>query len=277
MITGKGKAFVAGADVPWFVNRLDAKRVDDIVAFTRRGHELLQQVREDAEGRDREGRRPLARRRLRARARVRLDRRARSAPRSGSRSAGSGSIPGLGGTQRLSRRIGVAAREGVHLHGQHDQRGRREGARHRRPRSRRTTAMKAAIAELVRKGKPAGAPRRRPRVPAGFEGLARLFPAGRGPSRRSSPRSPRTPKTRRLSTAFARRRRSRSGSRTSSSTERRRWSIDRGNRAGARAPRGDLRARRTPTSGSRASAARGRRSPGSRRASYHPDREMPGV
>jgi enoyl-CoA hydratase/3-hydroxyacyl-CoA dehydrogenase len=38
---GAGKAFVAGADIRYFVDKIKAGRIDDIVAFTRRGHELL--------------------------------------------------------------------------------------------------------------------------------------------------------------------------------------------------------------------------------------------
>ncbi len=38
---GAGKAFVAGADIKYFVDKIRAGRIEDIVAFTRRGHELL--------------------------------------------------------------------------------------------------------------------------------------------------------------------------------------------------------------------------------------------
>lgn len=44
VLQGAGKAFVAGADIRYFVKHIKADRVDDIVAFTRRGHELLLRI-----------------------------------------------------------------------------------------------------------------------------------------------------------------------------------------------------------------------------------------
>ncbi|MDJ0829189.1 MAG: 3-hydroxyacyl-CoA dehydrogenase NAD-binding domain-containing protein [Desulfobacterales bacterium] len=41
---GAGKAFVAGADIRYFVQKIKAGQIPDIVAFTRRGHELLQRI-----------------------------------------------------------------------------------------------------------------------------------------------------------------------------------------------------------------------------------------
>ncbi len=41
---GAGKAFVAGADIRYFVQKIKADRIGDIVAFTRRGHELLLRI-----------------------------------------------------------------------------------------------------------------------------------------------------------------------------------------------------------------------------------------
>ncbi|MBW2040874.1 MAG: enoyl-CoA hydratase/isomerase family protein [Deltaproteobacteria bacterium] len=41
---GAGKAFVAGADIRYFVQKIKAGKIDDIVAFTRKGHELLMQI-----------------------------------------------------------------------------------------------------------------------------------------------------------------------------------------------------------------------------------------
>jgi len=38
---GMGKAFVAGADIQFFVNKVKADRIDEIEAFTRKGHELF--------------------------------------------------------------------------------------------------------------------------------------------------------------------------------------------------------------------------------------------
>ncbi|MDJ0912573.1 MAG: 3-hydroxyacyl-CoA dehydrogenase NAD-binding domain-containing protein [Desulfobacterales bacterium] len=41
---GAGKAFVAGADIRYFVQKIKSGQIPDIVAFTRRGHELLQRI-----------------------------------------------------------------------------------------------------------------------------------------------------------------------------------------------------------------------------------------
>ncbi len=41
---GAGKAFVAGADIRYFVQKIKAGKIDDIVAFTRKGHELLMKI-----------------------------------------------------------------------------------------------------------------------------------------------------------------------------------------------------------------------------------------
>jgi enoyl-CoA hydratase/3-hydroxyacyl-CoA dehydrogenase len=41
---GAGKAFVAGADIRYFVKKIKADKIDDIVAFTRKGHELLLRI-----------------------------------------------------------------------------------------------------------------------------------------------------------------------------------------------------------------------------------------
>jgi len=41
---GAGKAFVAGADIRYFVKNIKADKINDIVAFTRKGHELLLRI-----------------------------------------------------------------------------------------------------------------------------------------------------------------------------------------------------------------------------------------
>ncbi len=41
---GAGKAFVAGADIKYFVDKIKADKIDDIYEFTRRGHELLLKI-----------------------------------------------------------------------------------------------------------------------------------------------------------------------------------------------------------------------------------------
>jgi enoyl-CoA hydratase/3-hydroxyacyl-CoA dehydrogenase len=43
---GAGKAFVAGADIRYFVEKIKAGRIADIVAFTRKGHELFLRIEE---------------------------------------------------------------------------------------------------------------------------------------------------------------------------------------------------------------------------------------
>ncbi|MDP2267942.1 MAG: enoyl-CoA hydratase/isomerase family protein, partial [Deltaproteobacteria bacterium] len=41
---GAGKTFIAGADIRYFVEKIRAGRIDDIIAFTRKGHELLLRI-----------------------------------------------------------------------------------------------------------------------------------------------------------------------------------------------------------------------------------------
>ena len=41
---GAGKTFIAGADIRYFVEKIKAGRIADIIAFTRKGHELLLRV-----------------------------------------------------------------------------------------------------------------------------------------------------------------------------------------------------------------------------------------
>jgi enoyl-CoA hydratase/3-hydroxyacyl-CoA dehydrogenase len=105
VIRGRGKAFVAGADVKWFVRQLDAKAVDRIVEFTRKGQELLSRFARSkkvvvaaVEGLSLGGGSELALAcdRIVATARGTL----------GFPETGIGIYPGLGGTQRLPRRVG---------------------------------------------------------------------------------------------------------------------------------------------------------------------------
>jgi len=44
VLAGAGKAFIAGADIRFFVRNMDAGHLDRIVAFTRAGHELLNAI-----------------------------------------------------------------------------------------------------------------------------------------------------------------------------------------------------------------------------------------
>ncbi len=44
VLQGAGKAFVAGADIRYFVKNIKADKIDDIVDFTRKGHELFLRI-----------------------------------------------------------------------------------------------------------------------------------------------------------------------------------------------------------------------------------------
>ncbi len=44
VLQGAGKAFVAGADIRYFVNKIKSGKIPEIVDFTRKGHELLLQI-----------------------------------------------------------------------------------------------------------------------------------------------------------------------------------------------------------------------------------------
>ena len=44
IIEGGGKAFVAGADIQYFIRKIDEDRIEDIVEFTRYGHEVLKRI-----------------------------------------------------------------------------------------------------------------------------------------------------------------------------------------------------------------------------------------
>ncbi len=45
---GAGKAFVAGADIKYFIDKIKTDRIADIVAFTRKGHELFLRIENSA-------------------------------------------------------------------------------------------------------------------------------------------------------------------------------------------------------------------------------------
>ena len=45
---GAGKSFVAGADIKYFIEKINAGRIDDIVAFTRKGHEVFLRIENSA-------------------------------------------------------------------------------------------------------------------------------------------------------------------------------------------------------------------------------------
>jgi enoyl-CoA hydratase/3-hydroxyacyl-CoA dehydrogenase len=45
---GAGKAFVAGADIKYFIDKIKSDRIEDIVAFTRKGHEVFLRIENSA-------------------------------------------------------------------------------------------------------------------------------------------------------------------------------------------------------------------------------------
>ena len=107
VLRGAGKAFVAGADIKFFVDRIEGKDLDRIVEFTRRGQELLQRI--DAsqklviarlDGLSLGGGSELA---LACDVILATDKGSLGFPETGI-----GIYPGLGGTARSTRRSGAA-------------------------------------------------------------------------------------------------------------------------------------------------------------------------
>jgi enoyl-CoA hydratase/3-hydroxyacyl-CoA dehydrogenase len=106
VLRGAGKAFVAGADVKSFVRRMDAGRIDEIRAFTEKAAALFRRIDESRklvicrlDGLSLGGGSELA---LCADVILATDKGTMGFPETGL-----GIYPGLGGTQRTSRRVGV--------------------------------------------------------------------------------------------------------------------------------------------------------------------------
>jgi enoyl-CoA hydratase/3-hydroxyacyl-CoA dehydrogenase len=106
VIAGAGKAFIAGADIRFFVKNIDAKKIDRIVEFTEAGHALLADIAACAKpvvarmhGLTLGGGLELA---LACHRSVASNKAALAFPETGI-----GIYPGLGGTQRATRRVGV--------------------------------------------------------------------------------------------------------------------------------------------------------------------------
>ncbi|MFH0889003.1 MAG: 3-hydroxyacyl-CoA dehydrogenase NAD-binding domain-containing protein [Planctomycetota bacterium] len=104
---GKGKAFVAGADISFFVQKIEEKKLNDIVEFTRKGQELLMRIDKSPklvvaklDGLALGGGAELA---LACDIILMTERASIGFPETGI-----GIYPGLGGTQRLPRLIGKA-------------------------------------------------------------------------------------------------------------------------------------------------------------------------
>jgi enoyl-CoA hydratase / 3-hydroxyacyl-CoA dehydrogenase len=105
VLQGAGKAFVAGADIRFFISKIKSDRISDIVDFTRKGHELLLAIENSPkptiallDGLSLGGGSELA---LACQAIV-----ATPAGSMGFPETGIGIYPGLGGMLRLARRIG---------------------------------------------------------------------------------------------------------------------------------------------------------------------------
>ncbi len=105
VLEGAGKAFVAGADIQYFIRKIDEGRIDEIVSFTRYGHEVLKRI-DDSEklviarldGLALGGGAEMA---LAADTIVATEKGTMGFPETGI-----GIYPGLGGTQRTTRYIG---------------------------------------------------------------------------------------------------------------------------------------------------------------------------
>ena len=102
---GAGKAFVAGADIKYFVDKIKADKIADIAKFTRKGHELLLKIENSAkptiallDGLSLGGGSELA---LACQAII-----ATSAGSMGFPETGIGIYPGLGGMLRMARFVG---------------------------------------------------------------------------------------------------------------------------------------------------------------------------
>jgi len=106
VIAGAGKAFIAGADVRFFVRNIEAKNLDRIVSFTKAGHALLDEIDRSPkpvvgrlDGLALGGGLELA---LACDVLIATPRASMAFPETGI-----GIYPGLGGTQRATRRVGV--------------------------------------------------------------------------------------------------------------------------------------------------------------------------
>lgn len=104
---GAGKAFVAGADIRYFVEKIKAGRIPEIVAFTRKGHELFLRIEESKkltiallDGLSLGGGSELA---LACQAIVATPAGSMAFPETGI-----GIFPGLGGMLRMTRHVGPA-------------------------------------------------------------------------------------------------------------------------------------------------------------------------
>ncbi|MCA9321529.1 MAG: enoyl-CoA hydratase/isomerase family protein [Planctomycetes bacterium] len=117
VIAGRGKGFIAGADIRFFVKNIEKGDIDAIQSFTEKGHALLQRFADSkktviarVDGLSLGGGSELA---MACDRIVATDRGSFGFPETGI-----GIYPGLGGTQRLSRRVGVPLARWLVLTGQ---------------------------------------------------------------------------------------------------------------------------------------------------------------
>jgi enoyl-CoA hydratase / 3-hydroxyacyl-CoA dehydrogenase len=117
VIAGSGKAFVAGADIRFFVTNIEANAIDRILAFTERGQTLLRRIESCAKpvvarvhGLALGGGVELA---LACHTIVATPKASFAFPETGI-----GIYPGLGGTQRTTRRIGTGLTKWLVFSGQ---------------------------------------------------------------------------------------------------------------------------------------------------------------
>jgi len=106
IIKGAGKAFVAGADIKYFVDRMRAGTVDEIVGFATTGQQLFSRIEKSPkpvicqlDGLALGGGAELA---MACHARIATTKASMGFPETGI-----GIYPGLGGTQRLTRALGL--------------------------------------------------------------------------------------------------------------------------------------------------------------------------
>jgi len=105
VLEGAGKAFVAGADIGYFIEKIDSGEIDDIIAFTSFGHEVLKRI----DGSDRLVIAKLDGLAMGGGTEITLAADTIVATERGSMAlpeTGIGIYPGLGGTQRTTKYIG---------------------------------------------------------------------------------------------------------------------------------------------------------------------------
>ncbi|MFO7708749.1 MAG: 3-hydroxyacyl-CoA dehydrogenase NAD-binding domain-containing protein [Desulfobacterales bacterium] len=171
---GAGKAFVAGADIRYFVEKIKAGRIPDIVAFTRKGHELFLRIEESSkltvallDGLSLGGGSELA---LACQAIVATPAGSMAFPETGI-----GIFPGLGGMLRAARHVGPELAKYLTFTGAFlsaaDAQALGIVTRLVEP-----AAVEAAIRDLAAQGRPDTYRRRD--LPAKFKPFAELFASG---------------------------------------------------------------------------------------------------